>query len=212
MVDDEDFVWLSQWKWQFHCGYARRRQGKTTIHMHRLLMNCSEGLEVDHINRNKLDNQKSNLRIVTRQQNMCNKDSYKNSSSRYKGVTWHKKDNRWDAQIRLNKQIYFIGSFEDEDVAAAAYNHYAKRFFGEYAVLNNVPEADFRKARFIKNNCTSVYRGIFYSKIHKRWVARIGVNKKRIYLGYFEREVDAARAYNEAFEKYKPNKVVTNRI
>lgn len=175
-------------------------------------MNCPDGLEVDHINRNKLDNRKSNLRIVTRQQNMCNKGSYINSISKYKGVSWHKKDQRWYAQIRFNRQLYFIGSFENEDVAAAAYNHYAKKFFGEYAVLNDVSEVDFRKERIIKCRGSSRFRGVNYSKANKCWQARIGVNKRRLSLGYFNEEIDAAKSYNEAFKKYNPGKVVPNII
>ena len=209
-VDDEDYVYLSQWKWCYHCGYARRREGKNTVHMHRILLNCPDGFEGDHINRNKLDNQKCNLRIVTRQQNVFNRDAFRNSVSEYKGVTWHKGDQRWHAQIRHNNQLLFLGAFNEEKIAAAAYNFYAKKYFGGYAVLNNVPEADFQNERVLKGTCASKFRGVTYNKRAKRWIARIGVDKNRLWLGSFKNERDAAIAYNKAFSKFKSGKVVAN--
>ena len=178
--------------------------------MHRIILNCPEGFEGDHINRNKLDNQKSNLRIVTRQQNNINRDSFRNSTSEYKGVTWHKGDQRWHAQIRHNNQLLFLGAFNEEKIAAAAYNHYAEKYFGKYAVLNDVPKTDFQNKRVLKGNCASKFRGVTFNKAHQRWVARIGVNKKRLSLGTFKSEQDAAIAYNNAFSKFKSEKVVPN--
>lgn len=79
VVDDADVAWLSGWKWKRHVGgyacrtgYDASRKKFTTILMHRLLVDLSEGLEVDHINRNKLDNRRSNLRAVTRKENCAN--------------------------------------------------------------------------------------------------------------------------------------------
>ncbi|WP_161625538.1 AP2 domain-containing protein [Sporomusa ovata] len=180
--------------------------------MHRLLMNCPNELEVDHVNRNKLDNRKANLRIVTRQQNTFNKGSYLDSSSRYKGVSWHRRDQLWFSQLRLNNKNHYLGSYETEEIAAAAYNHYAKVYFGEYAVLNDVDAVDFKELRILKKKGMSKYRGVTYHKRSDKWIARITIDGRRISLGYFHNEVLAAKAYNEAFIKYRNGKEAPNAI
>lgn len=68
--------------------------------MHRFLLKTPKGLETDHINRDKLDNRRSNLRIVSRTQNSINRDMPPNNTSGYKGVTWYKRDRYWQAQIK----------------------------------------------------------------------------------------------------------------
>jgi hypothetical protein len=148
IVDAEDFDRLNQYKW---CAvqygenfYANRNGGKLgkfhrtfIVKMHREVLQDPPGMIVDHINHNGLDNRKSNLRIVTREQNLWN--SRKNIScgtSKYKGVTYFKRDNRWRAYITYKKKRTFIGSFLDEDTAAKAYDEKAKQLFGEFAYLN----------------------------------------------------------------------------
>lgn len=212
IIDSEDYGVLSRYQWMCHCGYVRRVEKGKTIHMHRLLMNCPDNFEVDHINRNKLDNRKSNLRIVTRQQNMCNKTRYAGSSSKYKGVSWHSKDKIWNAQIRLDRKIYYLGAYESEEVAAAAYNHHAILLFGQYAVLNDVESVEFLKYRVLKKKSSSKYRGVTYKAKQRKWHTRITVAGKRLSLGYFDTEKAAAIAYNEAFIKYKNGIGVPNFI
>jgi hypothetical protein len=211
MIDTEDYEKLAKYNWMCHGRYARRVEKGQTIHMHRLLMNCPNGFEVDHINRNRLDNRKSNLRIVTRQQNMCNKASYAESSSKYKGVSWHSKDRLWHAQIRVNHKINFIGAYEKEEVAAAAYNYNAQIYFGTYAVLNDVEDVDFRKHRILKKKGKSKFRGVTLVGFGK-WEARIGFKGLRLSLGYFETEEEAALAYNTAFQKYRNRDEAPNAV
>jgi hypothetical protein len=81
LVDDDDFAWLSRWKWKLHKeGYACRtgwdkvRQAWTCVLMHRVIVQPADGLEVDHINRQRLDNRRGNLREVTHQENCANTD------------------------------------------------------------------------------------------------------------------------------------------
>jgi hypothetical protein len=101
LVDDEDFERLNQFKW---------RNSKTPnnlyaesgafLRMHRLIMNCPDGLIVDHIDGDGLNNQKSNLRICSHQDNICNtRKTPGKFASDYKGVTKPKWDNRWQATI-----------------------------------------------------------------------------------------------------------------
>ena len=106
--------------------------------MHRLLINTPNGMEIDHIDNNGLNNQKSNLRIVTHHQNIMNKSKRKNGSSIFRGVGWCKAANKWQARISLNKKEHYIGIFKNEKDAAKAYNERAIELFGEYANLNEV--------------------------------------------------------------------------
>lgn len=143
-VDDEDFEMLSQYKWRISKGYVRttiKIYGKwKNIFMHRLIMNTPKGMFTDHIDRNKLNNTKNNLRIVTSQQNNMNVQKRKNCSSKYKGIHWFKRDKKWQAQIMINNKHIYLGLFKNEIDAAIAYNNKAKELFGEYAYLNNIEE------------------------------------------------------------------------
>lgn len=135
-VDDEDYQWLNQWKW--HCeslGYAVRRytlNDYKIVRMHRLIMNTPKGMECDHINGNKLDNRKVNLRNCSHQENARNQHKYKVRSSKYKGVSQCIREGKW--QVYVGRQ--FIGYFENERWAAMAYDINAKALFGEFAHTN----------------------------------------------------------------------------
>lgn len=148
IVDDEDHEWLSQWKWFFSAkGYAERTQylgggakneKSKRFLMHRVINNTPDGLETDHINRNKLDNRKCNLRSVTTAQNQINKLPQKNKVSKYKGVCWDKRAKKWKAQLIKNGERVLNSNFKNEKDAALAYNVKAYEFFGENAYLNEV--------------------------------------------------------------------------
>lgn len=142
LVDDEDYEFLNSKKWFLSGKYARtgyRKNRKIIKHnMHNYLINIPDGFFVDHIDRNGLNYQKENLRVVTRQQNQMNRSSYKNSSSKYKGVSWHKKNKKWTTHIKFNYKDYNLGYFDDEKDAARTYNKAAEELFGEYAYLNEV--------------------------------------------------------------------------
>jgi hypothetical protein len=105
--------------------------------MHRDVLNPPDHLFVDHINHNGLDNRIANLRTATPQQNSYNRIHFrKNPSSKYKGVSFKKKEKKWTAQIRYDGKSKFIGTFDSEIEAAKAYDKAAKLYHKEFAALN----------------------------------------------------------------------------
>ena len=130
IIDDQDYELVSSKKWFFqkvpqNSGYARATGG---IFMHRFIMKTPAGMETDHINGNRLDNRRSNLRICTKQQNCWNR---KVGIGRYRGVYHHK--NRWVAQITKDGVRRIIGRFQTESEAKKAYDLMAKELYGEFA-------------------------------------------------------------------------------
>jgi hypothetical protein len=128
LVDDENYEWLNQWKWyRTELGYVsrtnnvRRSTLPKKIQMHTLILNPPAGLEPDHINRNKLDNRRANLRVVTRSQNMWNRGLDQNNNSGYRGVVWNKRANRWIATIGVHGERIYLGAFKIKEEAALAF-------------------------------------------------------------------------------------------
>jgi hypothetical protein len=138
LVDDEDFEWLSQWRWHFdHKGYAIRDTQEHTIYMHRLIANIPEGLFTDHINGNGLDNRRKNLRPCNTAQNSANQRIRKDNTSGYKGVTWDTERKIWAAQCHtVGRKHIFLGRFENIEDAARAYDKKAIELHGEFARTN----------------------------------------------------------------------------
>lgn len=136
IIDEEDYEYLNQFKWYMNTdGYAQR-----IISIHREIMKNPEGVYVDHINGNPSDNRKSNLRLVTHQQNSINrKKTTKKKTSQYKGVCYIKKCTKrpWLACIKTNGKSIHLGYFSTEKEAAEAYNKKALELFGEFASLNS---------------------------------------------------------------------------
>lgn len=121
IVDDCNFEWLNQWKWHYNNhGYAMRRQylGKKDgiykykgIYMHNLINKTPIGFETDHINRNKLDNRKENLRTVNESENKINTGLRIDNNSGVKGVSFNKKQNKWVSSITVKKKVYYLGIY-----------------------------------------------------------------------------------------------------
>ena len=146
LIDDEDLLKVTGYGWYLHSeGYAAApiyADGvSNTVYMHRIIANRKL---VDHHDRNKLNNQKTNLRDASRSQNGANRaKSARPASSSFKGVCWDNACQKWVAcvqpSINGKKKFINIGRFIDERDAARAYNEKAVQLFGEFALLNTVP-------------------------------------------------------------------------
>lgn len=141
-IDEEYYDQLISFTWHINSdGYAVTQRQKQKIKMHRLIMDVNDpSIQIDHINGNKLDNRKANLRLCTNQQNCRNVTKRTNNKSGYKGVVWHKASNKWLAKITVNKIVKYLGIFENKDMAAKAYNNAAIKYFGEFALLNEIKD------------------------------------------------------------------------
>lgn len=132
LVDDEDYKYLSEYKWFNMAGYAVRQKYKIgsgkanrkvqTIRMHRWIMGFPEGKEIDHIDGNRLNNQKTNLRICSRNQNAFNSKTRSDNTSGFKGVIWSNQKNGWSVIVQKNRKVHYGGTFKDiTDAMGAAY-------------------------------------------------------------------------------------------
>lgn len=142
IIDDEDFDRVNKFKWHYvGNGTAAHRVYKGEyIYMHRLIMNTPPGLEVDHINHNKLDNRKSNLRNCTRGENSRNTRIRSDNTLGYKGIRFEKRNTKrkWVATIWVNGVNKFLGSYERKKDAVLAYNEGARKYHGKFAYLNKL--------------------------------------------------------------------------
>jgi hypothetical protein len=146
LVDDEDFEFLNQFKWHAYKSrntyYAGRKlrlgvNKRQIIIMHRQILGLEDpSIKGDHIDHNGLNNQRCNLRMATNAENCKNQKPKNGYSSKYKGVCWHKRDNKWNATIFAEGKKKHLGYFIDEIEAAKAYDSAAKIYFKEFACLN----------------------------------------------------------------------------
>lgn len=141
-IDSEDYARLVQRRWYVSAhGYVVRsiKRSPFSERIHRVILNAPRGVDVDHVNGNKLDNRKSNLRLCTVSQNLGNTSpDRKNNRSGFKGVSWCSRAEKWRAAIRKTGRQIHIGLFDDPVRAAAAYNVAAIRVFGDFARLNRM--------------------------------------------------------------------------
>lgn len=148
IVDACDYEWLNQWKWyRISTGYAARvhylgtingKKREEMIRMHRLIMSAPKGVDTDHINGNRLDNRRHNLRLCNRSENQKNSKKRENTTSKYKGVSFNQPAGKWQVHIRDDEsgRQRHLGLFSNELEAALAYNSAAIKAFGEFARIN----------------------------------------------------------------------------
>jgi hypothetical protein len=138
IIDDDCFEYLSQWRWRCkrvkNTSYAcRNLHGGRTLFMHRVIMDAPPGLDVDHINHNGLDNRRSNLRIVTRSENLWNKHPERTTD----GLYWDRCYNQWRVRIDHFGRRVEVGFYDDRDLAKSA------RQYMEAALRGGTPDPSF---------------------------------------------------------------------
>lgn len=139
IVDDDDYDFLSIHKWCTNNGYASTTISGRVMFMHRHLLSIGKGEMGDHINRNKLDNRRANLRVCSVTGNNRNRGIQKNNKSGYKGVVYVKNPRslkKWKAILRTNGRSLSLGYFNSKVSAAKCYDENAIKMFGEFACGN----------------------------------------------------------------------------
>jgi len=151
LIDISDLEIISGYRWYRHIKhrtsyaetviYKPNTQIRISLSMHHLLMGSAPnpGLEIDHINGNGLNNRRINLRWATYSQNRMNSQLYRTTTSGFRGVTYHKRDRKWHARIKINWKSLSIGYFDNPEDAAKAYDKAALIFHKEFAQLNFPP-------------------------------------------------------------------------
>jgi len=144
LVDECDYALVNAFKWyakeEHGLFYAIRTVCGGKCSMHRMIMLATReipvGMVIDHKNRNGLDNRRDNLRLATPAQNNFNRTYKRKSRSKLRGVVWHEKLSKWQAQIKCGRKNFYLGLFGSAAEAAIAYDAKAREMFGEFARLN----------------------------------------------------------------------------
>lgn len=152
IIDDCDYEMVSKFKWHvindrtgFYAGRCEKIKGTRKVRhflMHREMLSAPKGIQVDHVNGDRLDNRRENLRLCNNRQNARNQRKRKGCRSKYKGVyrvyvAVNGQEN-WCANICLKDRRLYLGYFKTQKEAALAYNEAAKQHYGEFARLNKV--------------------------------------------------------------------------
>lgn len=197
-VDDEDYDKVMQYKWYKNNGYAIA--SSSLVKMHRFVMNAPDGLTVDHIDRDRLNNTKANLRVLSLAHNIHNCEKRSNTITRYKGVHKPKGKDYYQARCKMNKTQLYLGHFRTDHAAAIAYNRKASEL-SEYARLNKILIPISCEESYMNENRVrpkvgekvSLVKGVVWNKSTGYWNCTVwdkGV-KKKIFLGSFKKESDA---------------------
>ena len=138
LFDLEDYEYIKNYNWKLNpSGYLIcqiKRQGKMHIvALHRILVDAPDGMNVDHINGDKLDNRKTNLRFVTYAQNNRNRPLSRHNKTGVTGVFWHKKLGKWLVNISVNYKSIYIGIFDKFEDAVKARYEAEDKYYGEYS-------------------------------------------------------------------------------
>lgn len=219
-MDDEDYEWLNQYTWHVNQEYACRNvlvgdKIGAQLSMHRMIMDAKKGEVVDHINHNKIDNRKQNLRVCTYEDNSRNQSLRKNNKSGINGVHWHKNVKRWMAKIQHEGKPVSLGSFVKIEDAIVARKEAEIKYYGEFSNKNiQIDKENLEKSykkeviakspidyKYSKETLSGVV-GVCYLKNSNKWVSHITINKNRIHLGTFNDIEGAIESRKEAELKY----------
>ena len=198
LVSEDDYEKVNQYSWyQDKTGYIRGTVNGKSMSMHRFIMNPDENEIVDHINHNKSDNRSENLRKFTTQKNAGNRKIKENKLSKYRGVYFNKKRNRFYTNLIINGKKYNIGAYKIEIEAAENVDKFIL-YNNLYHIDLNFPE---KKEQYLTENYkppikkNKKFTGVI--KYKEKFRAEITVNNKGIRLLISENEIDCAKAYDD---------------
>lgn len=135
IIDEADLHLLVPHSWRLtRDGYAASsvKQSFTLLHRRLLGLEKGDGKSVDHIDGDRLNNRRSNLRVCTHSENMRNQGKHTRNASGFKGVFWNKKDKRWQAEVAVLGKNYYAGYHATAELAAAARDRLAEQLHGEF--------------------------------------------------------------------------------
>lgn len=208
IVDDADFEIINNRRWYLSKqGYAIGGESsngiKSFVKMHRLIMGINDAnVKIDHIDGDKLNNQRINLRVASSAQNRHNSRKILNTKNNYKGVSYVKKLNLYQSRCRMNGNDFYLGLYKTEISAAYAYNKKSIELC-IYTRINYLPFETSYLEKILKeelvtnkSDIQSIYKYIYFKKKEGRmncgkWFIQFKHNGTRYYKGYFINEDDA---------------------
>jgi hypothetical protein len=207
VVDDDIYILYNKYRWYLSNGYACYGKGdvfyKSYKRLHRIIISANKTDIVDHIDGDKLNNLKSNLRIVSQRENAHNSKKRKNTRNKYKGVSYVKRIGLFQSRCRANGKDFFLGYFETDISAAYAYNKKANEV-SNYILLNNLSEYSLdyletilvTQRKIVKKYIGSKYKYISFLKKSGRmkedkYRIIFSKNKTKYELGNFSTEEEA---------------------
>lgn len=204
----EDFEELNKYRWyKVKNGYARTTFNSISVTMHKFVKTEIEHVEIpkqhviDHINNDRIDNRRINLRLATVRQNSLNKKKRTNALSKYRGVRKNTKWGSFTALGNVDGKTINLGSSKSEEEAAMIYDRFCSQcedFHEGFRVLNFPDKLNEYKNNLNlpqKKTLTSNYFGVF--KFNKKFLGRVTVDKKRYRVCYSESELECAKAYDK---------------
>lgn len=227
LVSESDFEELSKYKFYNSGGYARGLIDGVSVGVHTYIVksNYSDGDIVDHINGNRLDNRRENLKITTAQKNSENKNISKSKiSSKYLGITYHKGNKKYQVRFNLSGKAIQLGHFKDEITAAEIRDAYMIQNNIDHVKLNfpEKKEIYLKMETVIPTTRTNQYTGIYRRK--NIYEASITINKKLIHIGRDDKASECAKLYDkyivennipakklnfpENYPDYNPNSII----
>ncbi len=209
-IDDRDYERVSTKKWHAIWGNSSKNYyaicnihdengKKTTISMHRFILNASKGDIIDHFDHDGLNNQRSNITIGTSSFNSRNKRIRSDNKSGFTGVVWDSFKKNWRANIKYKDKSIYLGNFEKKECAIEA----RKKANEKYGYSKNHGQCIVSKKSEIKtfrlySTSTSGFRGVYFCRRINRWTSEIYIFKLKIVLGFFLSKENAIKARNMA--------------
>ena len=190
LVDYEDYVKIVEFNWQVSgFGYISRNVNGKTLYLHKYLLGADEET-VDHINGNKLDNRRRNLRLCSDKDNTRNRRALEGKTSIYKGVSYDTQTGKWNCHIKVDSKSIRLGRFDTEIEAARQYDINAIRYFGEYVWLN-FPPPSYLKGEEETIICSRDKDLLIVPALHYGWPA----GKQKELKVFYQYELDGLKCF-----------------